>query len=245
MTTSGEEDKLVQNARTMEFQQLDLNSNVTFPSTKYNFPQELNVKITKKPIIVCDPSAIGVCSLAMVCLMVCMSSFGATSTPVVLQAPWIIVLSGFLMLIAGIVDAFRRNIFGAVVFVMYATFWLALGCAQFATHFGSEDDVEGGAQHSGAAVFGYIIFNFSCILISLSLNKILFYIMVAIEFVLVFLTLELLEGTPSWPTGLFLLITSLLSFYYCFANLINHLAGGDLICVGKPIFLWSSLVQKK
>ncbi|KAJ6253571.1 inner membrane protein yaah [Anaeramoeba flamelloides] len=245
--TSAEEDRLINEAVEMEMRDLndfDLHTSLVIPKKEVSFPQNLTVKITKTPIIVADPSSIGYMSLAIVTLMLSFSSFGATSKFTMLQAPWVISLSGLIMVLSGIVETFRRKIFGSIVFLMYGFFWLAYGSVFLLEYFGLEEDLKLGSQHVGVAIFGYTIFNLSVILASLSINFISFVIFVFMELLLLLLCFEHLESTSSIPTGFFYLIISFLSFYYSFALVINSLAGGQLIPLGNPIFNWNKLIVK-
>ncbi|KAJ3428844.1 inner membrane protein yaah [Anaeramoeba flamelloides] len=219
-------------------QDIDANAQqIVIPTTKLRFPKLTNISITEKPINLCDPSATGVMALGIGCLLLAFHDMGITPVSHALTIPWIIFLLGAMQVIPGIIDAFRKNLFGATVFTMYGFFWIANGCGHYLFRHGDEEAMEGGAQHTAMAIFGYFIFNIAPTLAALTLNKALFFAMLFIQITLGIIFFELLGFYGATAAGVGLLFIALTCFYYCLAELVNQIGGGEIIPKGKPFIV--------
>ncbi|KAJ3438453.1 inner membrane protein yaah [Anaeramoeba flamelloides] len=219
-------------------QDIDANAQqIIIPTTKLRFPKLTNISITEKPSNLCDPSATGVMALGIGCLLLSFHDLGVTPVSHALTIPWIIFLLGAMQVIPGIIDAFRKNLFGATVFTMYGFFWIANGCGHYLSRHGDEEAMEGGAQHTAMAIFGYFIFNIAPTLAALTLNKALFFAMLFIQITLGIIFFELLGFYGATGAGVGLLFIALTCFYFCLAELVNQIGGGEIIPKGKPFIV--------
>jgi hypothetical protein len=71
---------------------------------------------------------------------------------------------------------------------------------------------------------------------SLMTNKILFGILIAVDLSVAFLIPHYLYEISAQPAGVFLLITSVLSFYAAAAIILNTMAGKNILPLGKAIW---------
>jgi succinate-acetate transporter protein len=71
---------------------------------------------------------------------------------------------------------------------------------------------------------------------SLMTNKALFGILIAVDLAVALLIPHYLYEMSSQPAGVFLLITSVLSFYAAAAIILNTMAGKSILPLGKAIW---------
>ncbi|KAJ6234474.1 inner membrane protein yaah [Anaeramoeba flamelloides] len=215
------------------------------PTPTVEIPSVTSLSILSKPKTLADPSVVGICALGIGCLMFAFSHFGITPKSNSLKIPWIIFLMGFVMFISSLVDAFRKNIFGFTVFLMYSMFWVALGFSQYFVQLANSKDLEGGQKHMAMAFIGYFIFNVGPMIISMYLNKALFVIMALLQILLLCVSLQFLNVlSPVVASPVFLLI-SIVSFYYCLATLVNDIGGDIILPYGSPIKKITTPITRK
>ncbi|KAJ6251688.1 inner membrane protein yaah [Anaeramoeba flamelloides] len=236
--SSDSQDKLVDQSSDSDIGDENNQQHIVIPPSKIDFPETMLVEIVAKPSTLAEPSPIGMSALAIGCLMLSFAHFGITPASTALQIPWVIFLMGFMMFIAGIVDAFKQNLFGSTVFLMYSCLWVALGLAQYSFKFGSEDAINKGEYHISMCLIGYFIFNLAPLLVSLQLNKVLFLDMLMIQLLLFVLILQFFNVYGPKPAGIFLLFISFISFYWALAELIEQIAGGPVLPKGTQLYSW-------
>ncbi|KAJ3428990.1 accumulation of dyads protein 2-related [Anaeramoeba flamelloides] len=214
-------------------------------ASSLEFPELLKVRIQSKPETLANPSSIGIVSLSIASLMLSFSHLEVTSDYYSHQIPWLLFLCGIGMLITGCVEAFKNNTFGMVVNIMYCTFFLSLGFQMYFEGISPADALDGALPHAGCAVLGYAIFNLTPLIIAGSLNKVLGLLFFAIEFFLFFLFLEFIEVIDHKKiSGVFLFLVSVIGFYYCFADLMNWVAGVEFIKLGKGFWDLKKWIKK-
>jgi len=181
-----------------------------------------------------EPAALGLTGLAVAALVIGSGYMGLTSgIDKVLMIPWILFFGASAQLIAGIIDFKRNNIFGATVFTIYAMTMFSISLTLFFTIFG---EVNFDIAHYGFGLIAILIFTLIATAASLMAHKILLVILLVVDVAVLGLIFHYLAGAPTMVGGVFLILTSVLSFYAVAGILINTMAGKELIPLGAPIW---------
>jgi len=186
-----------------------------------------------------DPSALGLLGLAMVTFVASSQKLGITHD-LSYVLPWAIFLGAFAQLYASILDFKKENAFGGTAFGGYAFFWfgVAMSWMMKLGLFGSEVAKNIDPKQLGIAFLGYFIFSIFMTLGATRTNKILFFIFVMIDLLLIGLacsTLGFMEEPMHQLAAWSELTVALLSFYLSGANIINMQFGYEFLWVGKSI----------
>eukprot|EP01084_Bolivina_argentea_P320223 555580_1 len=200
---------------------------------------------------VAEPAPIGLFGLSMGCLLLMCVDFELTSGKL-MMIPWVFLLPASLQLIAGIWDFLRHNVFGGTAFVGYAMFWYGLSLVYyFEIEYSTRDDYDELAppnptirQHTGVMSCGYLIFSVILTVISVGVNRILFSILVAIDFAFLMVILHTFypDSVPAWLVGIGLVLVFICSLYGFAAILILKVAGGEVLPIGAPFVKWSDYI---
>lgn len=191
--------------------------------------------VTKLPILVADPAPLGLIGLAVAALVLASTDLGlVSSTAKSLMIPWVLFFGATAQLIAGTIEFKRNNIFGATVFTTYAMTMYAIALTLFITIF---TDVEFKIAHYAFGLIAILVFSLIATVASLMTNKMLFIILIFVDLAVIALIPHYLFGFTAFPAGIFLLGTSISSFYTAMAILINNMAGKTILPLGKTI--WS------
>jgi succinate-acetate transporter protein len=191
--------------------------------------------VTKLPIILADPAPLGLIGLAVAALVLASTDLGlVSSTAKSLMIPWVLFFGATAQLIAGSIEFKRNNIFGATVFTTYAMTMYAIALTLFITIF---TDVEFKIAHYAFGLIAILAFSLIATVASLMTNKMLFIILIFVDLAVIALIPHYLFGFTALPAGIFLLGTSISSFYTAMAILINNMAGKTILPLGKTI--WS------
>jgi len=190
-----------------------------------------------------EPSPLGLFGLAVGSLLLLCYNFTWTKGEL-LMVTWIYYLPAFLQLVAGIVDFFRHNIFGATAFTGYSTFWFGLASifSSLSGEISATQLPKPALQHTGVVCVAYFIFSIALTIISLGLNRTLLTILFFIDFAFFFLALHIFAETPSQLVSGFLIPVVLSCFYGFVAILLNKLAGGEVLPLGAPLINWSNFI---
>jgi hypothetical protein len=94
----------------------------------------------------------------------------------------------------------------------------------------------GNIDHYAYGLIGILIFSIIATVASVMTNKVLFAILIAVDLAVVLLIPHYLVEMSAQPAGVFLVITSILSFYAAAAVVLNTMAGKIILPVGKPIW---------
>lgn len=188
---------------------------------------------------VADPTALGLFGLAMVCFVnasLRMEWTAGTSHVI----PWAILLGSLGQMIASYFDFKKNNAFGAVVFGAYGLFWSAMAFLWMIKSNILGDAFIAGAdpKQLGFAFMGYLIFSLFATVASAATNKVVFAIMVLIDFLFLGLVVDVF-GLASWGAALAAYSEfpiSLLGFYGAGATLINRVFGYQALPMGKVVF---------
>lgn len=97
--------------------------------------------------------------------------------------------------------------------------------------------VEFDLAHYGFGLIAILAFSLIATVASLMTNKMLFIILIFVDLALIALILHYLCGATAFLGGVFLLCTSISSFYTAMAILLNNMAGKTILPLGKAI--WS------
>jgi len=191
--------------------------------------------VTKLPILVADPAPLGLIGLAVAALVLASTDLGlVSSTAKSLMIPWVLFFGATAQLIAGTIEFKRNNIFGATVFTTYAMTMYAIALTLFITIF---TDVEFKIAHYAFGLIAILVFSLIATIASLMTNKMLFIILIFVDLAVIALIPHYLLGITALPAGIFLLGTSISSFYTAMAILLNSMAGKTILPLGKTI--WS------
>lgn len=186
-----------------------------------------------------DPSSLGLLGLAMVTLVASSQKLGITSN-LSYVLPWAIFLGGIAQLFASALDFKKENAFGGTAFGAYGFFWLGVAMSWMMKlgMFGMEVAEKIDPKQLGIAFLGYLIFSIFMTLGATRTNKVLFFIFVAVDFLLIGLlgsTLGFMEDPMHQLAAWSELIVAILSFYLSGAIILNLQFGYEFLWVGKPI----------
>ena len=191
------------------------------------------INVSSLPVMIAEPAALGLLGLAVAALVIGAGDLGLTSGSKSLMIPWVLMFGGTAQLIACFMDFKRNNIFGATVFGTYAMTMYAIALTLFITIFGGENFV---IAHYAYGLTAILFFSLIATVASLMTNKVLFAILIAVDLAVIALIPHYLSGTSAFPAGVFLMITSALSFYAAAGVLINTMAGKIVIPLGNSIW---------
>ncbi len=191
--------------------------------------------VTKLPMHAADPAPLGLIGLAVATLVLASTDLGLVSSAAKsLMIPWVLFFGATAQLIAGTIEFKRNNIFGATVFTTYSMTMYAIALTLFITIFaGVEFDI----AHYGFGLIAILVFSLIATTASLITNKMLFIILIFVDLAVIALIPHYLYGITAFPAGVFLLCTSVSSFYTAMAILLNNMTGKTILPLGKPI--WS------
>lgn len=187
---------------------------------------------------VADPTPLGLFGLAMVTLVASTQKLGWTEgTSYIL--PWAILLGSIGQLIASYFDFKKNNAFGSVVFAAYGLFWSAIGLGWLINLGALGPELQGAIdlKQLGVAYIGYFLFTVFGTIAALETNKVVFIIMVLIDFLFLGLFLDTLGIGGSWAHGLAAwseFFIALFGFYGAGSILVNNVAGRVVLPIGKP-----------
>ena len=189
---------------------------------------------TKPPMHTADPAPLGLLGLAVAALVLASTDLGLVSSAAKsLMIPWVLFFGATAQLIAGTIEFKRNNIFGATVFSTYSMTMYAIAFTLFITIF---TDVEFDIAHYGFGLIAILIFSLIATVASLITNKMLFIILIFVDLAVIALIPHYLNGVTAFPAGVFLLGTSITSFYTAMAILLNNMAGKTILPLGKSIW---------
>jgi len=193
-----------------------------------------NDKSSQTTMLPAEPAALGLTGLAVAALVIGSGYVGITSgIDKVLMIPWILFFGGCTQLIAGIMDFKRNNIFGATVFTIYSMAMLSISLTLFFITFGN---VAFDIAHYGYGLIAILTFTLIATIASMMANKVLFIILVVVDIAVVVLILHYLTGAPALIGGIFLILTSVISFYAVASILINSMAKKTILPMGDPFW---------
>jgi succinate-acetate transporter protein len=196
----------------------------------------LNTETTVKSLPVAEPAAFGLIGLAVAALVLaCADLRLASGVEKSLMIPWVLMFGATAQLIAGAMEFKRNNVFGATVFSVYAMTMFSIAITLFINN--STLVSKGDITYYAYGLVGILIFSLIATVASLMTNKALFGILVAVDLAVGLLIPHYLYEMSSQPAGVFLLVTSVLSFYAAAAIILNTMAGKSILPLGKAI--WS------
>ena len=201
-------------------------------SDKNIVKSEITVK--KLPMLAAEPAPLGLIGLAVAALVLASTDLAFTSnTAKSLMIPWVLFFGATAQLIAGTIEFKRNNIFGATVFTTYSMTMYAIALTLFITTFtGVEFDI----AHYGFGLIAILAFSLIATVASLMTNKMLFIVLIFVDLAVLVLILHYLCGIIAFPAGVFLLCTSISSFYTAMAILLNNMAGKTILPLGTAIW---------
>jgi uncharacterized protein len=189
--------------------------------------------VKSMPVDISEPAALGLIGLAVAAFVIGASYLGLTTGSKSLMIPWVLMFGATAQLIASLMDFKRNNIFGATVFGTYAMTMYAIALTLFISIFGGEEFV---IAHYGYGLVAILIFSLIATAASLMTNKVLFAILIAVDIAVIALIPHYLSAASAFPAGVFLIVTSALSFYAATAILINTMAKKTVLPLGTPIW---------
>jgi len=90
--------------------------------------------------------------------------------------------------------------------------------------------------HYGFGLIAILVFSLIATIASLMTNKMLFIILIFVDLSVIALLPHYFNGFTAVPAGLFLLFTSVTSFYTAAAILLNSMAGKTILPLGTSIW---------
>jgi uncharacterized protein len=203
------------------------------------FIEEKNVLTTKTSVqtaSVAEPAVLGLIGLAVAALVLASADLKlASGVEKSLMIPWVLMFGAIAQLLAGIMEFKRNNIFGATVFSVYAMTMFSIALTLFINN--STVVNKGDITYYAYGLIGILIFSLIATLASLMTNKVLFGILTAVDLAVAFLIPHYLYGISAQPAGVFLLMTSVLSFYGAAVIILNTMVGKSILPLGKAIWI--------
>ena len=203
-----------------------------------NFTDEkgvLNTETTVKTLPVAEPAALGLIGLAVAALVLASADLKfASGVEKSLMIPWVLMFGAIAQLIAGVMEFKRNNVFGATVFSVFAMTMFSIALTLFIDN--STIVNKGDITYYAYGLIGILIFSLIATMASLMTNKVMFGILIAVDLAVAFLIPHYLYEMSSQPAGVFLLITSVLSFYAAAATMFNTMAGKSILPLGRAIW---------
>jgi len=186
------------------------------------------------PMFTAEPAALGLIGLAVAALVLASTDLGLTSnSSKSLMIPWVLFFGATAQLVAGAMDFKRKNIFGATVFTTYSMTMYSISLTLFITIF---TDVTFDITHYAYGLIAILVFSIIATAASLMTNKILFAILIFVDLAVIVLIAHYLYDVSAVPAGIFLLLTSVFSFYAAAAILLNTMAGKTILSLGSAIW---------
>jgi succinate-acetate transporter protein len=196
-----------------------------------------STEISVKALPVAEPAALGLIGLAVAALILASADLQVVASipSKSLMIPWILLFGATAQLIAGAMEFKRNNIFGATVFSVYAMTMYSIALTLVINN--STAMTAGNIAHYAYGLIGILIFSLIATVGSMMTNKVFFGILIAVDLAVALLIPHYLYEISSVPAGVFLLLTSVLSFYGAGAILINTMAGKTVLPLGKPLWI--------
>lgn len=193
-----------------------------------------DIFIKELPEISTEPAALGLFGLATAALVLGVSYTGlADNTNTALLIPWVLFFGATAQFVAGLMEFNRSNVFGATVFTFFSMTMYSIALTASINVF---TDVTVDANHYAAGLIAVLIFLLIVTFASMMTNKALFSIVVSVDISLPILIAHYIWGYSGLVAGVFLLITSALSFYTAAAILLNTMAQKTILPLGSPIW---------
>jgi len=203
-----------------------------------NFTGEKNILNTNtivKVVPIAEPAVLGLIGLGVAALVLASADLRlAPGVEKSLMIPWILMFGAVAQLIAGLMEFKRNNVFGATVFSVYAMTMFSIALTLFLNN--STVVNKGDITYYAYGLIGILIFSFIATIAALMTNKIFFGILIAVDLAVALLIPHYLYEISAQPAGVFLLITSVLSFYGAAAIILNTMAGKSILPLGKAIW---------
>ncbi|WPC24791.1 acetate uptake transporter [Brachyspira hyodysenteriae] len=194
------------------------------------------VKVTQT---LADPSPYGLFGLAVITFVASTQKLGLT-TGVSGLIPWAIFLGCIPQFVAAIVDFKKDNVFGATVFGAFGVFWFAVAFIWLISMgvFGEAMKSSLDMRQFGVVCIGYFFLVGALTFGAAEAHKVLFFIFLAVDVLLVAMALNYLGIAPKETqliAGIAEFVTALIGFYGCAAGVLNKNLGRVVLPVGKPL----------
>ncbi len=199
-----------------------------------NDNQSRDIFIKELPEISTEPASLGLFGLAVAALILGVTYMGlADPQHNALLIPWVLFFGATAQFVAGIMEFKRNNIFGATVFTFFSMAMYSIALTAYINAF---TEVTVDTNHYVAGLIAVLIFLLIVTFASTMTNKVLFSIVVVVDLAIPVLVAHYLWGYSGMVAGIFLLITSALSFYAAAAVLLNTMAQKEILPLGSPIW---------
>ncbi len=185
---------------------------------------------TTRSLIIADPGPLGLGAFALTTFV--LSTFNAGLIPVSAE-PVVLGLAlfygGAVQIIAGVMEYFKNNTFGATAFCSYGAFWMAF--YWIVTHPEAFKDPATKAQGVGLFLLGWTIFTAYMLIVVTRVNGGLTITFALLLVAFVCLTLgDFLGAKGLTVTGGYVGIVTALAAWYCsFAGVMNNTAGRPVL----------------
>jgi len=201
-------------------------------SEKDNRSRDIFIK--EFPELSTEPASLGLFGLAVAALLLGVTYMGlADAKNNALLIPWVLFFGATTQFVAGIMEFKRNNIFGATVFTFFSMAMYSIALTAYINAF---TDMTVDTNHYAAGLVAVFVFLLIVTFASMMTNKVLFSIVVAVDIALPILIAHYLWGYSGLYGGIFLLITSALSFYAAAAVLLNTMAEKTVLPLGSPMW---------
>ena len=193
-----------------------------------------DIFIKEMPDLSTEPASLGLFGLAVAALILSVTYIGFTESGTnSLLIPWILFFGATTQFVAGLLDYRRKNIFGFTVFTFFSMAMYSIALTAYINVF---TDVKVDTIHYAAGLTAVMVFLVIITAASMMTNKTLFAIVISVDIALPILIAHYIWGIDGTIAGLFLLVTSGLSFYAAGGILLNSMAGRTILPLGGPLW---------
>ncbi len=199
-----------------------------------NNSKSQDIFIKEMPDLSTEPASLGLFGLAVAALLLGVTYLGFTeSGNNALLIPWVLFFGATTQFVAGLMDYRRKNIFGFTVFTFFSMAMYSIALTAYIKVF---TDVRVDTIHYAAGLTAVMIFLLIVTAASMMANKTLFAIVVSVDIALPILIAHYIWGIDGTIAGVFLIVTSALSFYAAGSILLNTMAKKTILPLGNPIW---------
>ncbi|MGC4153138.1 MAG: acetate uptake transporter [Propionicimonas sp.] len=186
---------------------------------------------TTRTIALADPGPLGLACFALTTFVLSVFNAGLVdkeAQPVVFGLA--LFYGGAVQVLAGLLEFFKKNVFGAVAFCSYGAFWMAFWYLSSHPEFFPADSAH---RVTGVGVFllAWTIFTGYMWVVALRINGVLAATFTLLLITFILLTIADLTGNHMLTTvaGFCGLITAFLAWYGSFAGVLNQTSGKALV----------------
>lgn len=203
------------------------------------------MKVTVERESVCEPGPLGLAAFAFTVFV--LSAHNAGWAPDVVWVGPAMFYGGLVLLLAGMWEFKKNNVFGATGFSTFGGFWMSVGFFIVLKLCGVVPAVINVSEAFGWLLGGLLIFNTYMTITAVLVPKAVFIAFFFTEVTIIFLMIGNFLPNPNWVKagGYMGVITSCSAWYASFAIMFNITAQRAIFPLGDPLLTFSSAEGSK